>query len=373
MRISPERVRIARQREGLTVSRFAERAGVTSRTVGSWESEGAPASRVSLLATVLGMPEAYFSPAEIEVVDESRAYFRARRQTPQSLLARACALGSLGTSFYAEVTRLLRVPALALPDPAPTWSPVEAAQALRGAWRLSESVVPNLVQLAEAHGVRVMGLPLGENAVDAYSFWGEDERPYIFLSRSKTPERARFDLAHELGHLMLHRSDISGDAKTDRQLEREADLFAAEFLIPRALVRGVVGPSPSLEAVLELKTATGVSAMAGERAVYDAGRLSEWMHRQMQAALRSRGFANGEPGSALVFERSRVFDVLLDHLRNKGMTPRTWARQIGVRPDDVAAFTLGQALASLAGGENKSDTGKPPSLRLVSTTSAISE
>lgn len=372
MKISPERVRIARQREGLTVSRFAERAGVTVRTVSSWESDGAPGGRRPLLATVLGLPEAYFSTTRIEVVDESRAYFRARRQTPQSLLGRACAIGSLGIMFYTEVTRLLRLPSLALPSADPAWSPAEAAQALRTAWGLGESVVPNLVQLAEANGVRVVGLPLGEDAVDAFSFWGEDGRPYVFVSCAKTPERARFDLAHELGHLILHRSDMSGDAKTDRQLEREADMFAAEFLVPRALVRGVAGPNPSLDAVLKFKTATGVSAMAAERAMFDAGRLSEWMHRQMQATLRSRGFGDGEPGSTLAFERSRVFDVLLGQLRSKGTTPRAWARQIGTRPDDVAAFTLGQALALVASGKVTANDSAPPAPHSISTTKATS-
>lgn len=48
-------------------------------------------------------------------------------------------------------------------------------------------------------------------------------RPLIFASRQKTPEPSRFDIAHELGHLVLHHSSTEGD---NAQQEKEADDFA---------------------------------------------------------------------------------------------------------------------------------------------------
>ena len=47
---------------------------------------------------------------------------------------------------------------------------------------------------------------MAENTVtvDAFSVWRE-YTPYIFLKLMKTAEHSRFDAAHELGHLVLHR------------------------------------------------------------------------------------------------------------------------------------------------------------------------
>ena len=40
----------------------------------------------------------------------------------------------------------------------------------------------------------------------------------------------RFDIAHELGHLVLHEGHVTGDRKT----ESEANRFASAFLLPRS-------------------------------------------------------------------------------------------------------------------------------------------
>jgi hypothetical protein len=67
--------------------------------------------------------------------------------------------------------------------------------------------------------------------------------------------RLRFTIAHELGHWVCHareradaapvycrRADLAGDA--DRSLEREANVFAAELLMPEPSVRRVWAEAP---------------------------------------------------------------------------------------------------------------------------------
>jgi Zn-dependent peptidase ImmA (M78 family) len=70
-------------------------------------------------------------------------------------------------------------------------------------WGLGTGPRPNLLQLCESRGIRVFALAPFADAVEAYSIWRNDI-PYVFLARRKAPERLRFDLAHELGHLVLH-------------------------------------------------------------------------------------------------------------------------------------------------------------------------
>src|SRR3546814_6566541 len=40
--------------------------------------------------------------------------------------------------------------------------------------------------------------------VDAFSCW-RNGQPFVFLNTFKSAERSRFDAAHELAHLVLHR------------------------------------------------------------------------------------------------------------------------------------------------------------------------
>lgn len=67
----------------------------------------------------------------------------------------------------------------------------------------------------------------------------------ILIKEGQTPEQRRFTIAHELGHFALPRhgrdsqlvclSDDFFAAAVSRELEREANEFAAELLMPRSL------------------------------------------------------------------------------------------------------------------------------------------
>ena len=227
MTLEASRVTLARQRAGLSKSALAHKAGTTPRTVTTWESVGPPSSRLHQIATITGMPPEFFSTKEIDILEEKQVFFRARRRSPSALLRRSTAFGALGVEFYRSVSKHFRTPALSLIDTEFRNSPQEAAMALRLAWGMGLGPAPNLVQMAEAHGIRVLGIPLEDVKVDAFSFWSAEGRPFIFLSRVKTAERSRFDLAHEIGHLVLHSDVTRTEESTDRQIEHEANIFAA--------------------------------------------------------------------------------------------------------------------------------------------------
>jgi Zn-dependent peptidase ImmA (M78 family)/transcriptional regulator with XRE-family HTH domain len=113
-----------------------------------------------------------------------------------------------------------------------------AARARRR-WNMGDGPINNMVALLESQGVIVSRFELGSEKIDAFSCW-IDSRPYILLGSDKgSAVRSRFDAAHELGHLILHR-DISQDdmeSKVTRdRIEREANWFAGSFLLPRTLL-----------------------------------------------------------------------------------------------------------------------------------------
>ena len=90
--------------------------------------------------------------------------------------------------------------------------------------------------------------------------------------------RIRFTIAHELGHWICHASgveraptfcrsrDLAQDA--DRAIEREANVFGAELLMPEAAVREEWEKLPDAP---ELAERFGVSALAAQWRLYSFG------------------------------------------------------------------------------------------------------
>src|SRR5439155_17007878 len=118
-----------------------------------------------------------------------------------------------------------------LPDLSKEGTPESAAISLRGMWGLGELAVKNIVHLLESRGVRIFSLAIDAREVDAFSMW-RGTTPFIFLNTQKSSEHSRYDAAHELGHLVLHRH---GEPQ-GQDAERQANEFASAFLMPLASV-----------------------------------------------------------------------------------------------------------------------------------------
>ena len=93
----------------------------------------------------------------------------------------------------------------------------------------------------------LLGLAIHEVALDGISGLLYPTERQIYVNSSDVPARRRFTIAHELGHwvcqcldgrgtpVMCRVEDVSPDA--DRTLEREANVFGAELLMPEEAVR----------------------------------------------------------------------------------------------------------------------------------------
>jgi hypothetical protein len=91
----------------------------------------------------------------------------------------------------------------------------------------------------------------------------------IWVRRDEPAPRRRFTVAHEIGHHLLHSdgkavlcrpADVETAQASERAREREANRFAAELLMPEAMVREAAdrdGPDP-----IALAPAFGVSDVA---------------------------------------------------------------------------------------------------------------
>jgi Zn-dependent peptidase ImmA (M78 family)/DNA-binding XRE family transcriptional regulator len=108
------------------------------------------------------------------------------------------------------------------------------AEELRGLWGMGIGPIANLIDFLETNGIVVGRASLGSD-IDAVSVW-RSHRPHILINNTiSSCVRIRMNLAHELGHLVLHRlaneDDYENKEKHDL-MEKQANYFAGCFLFP---------------------------------------------------------------------------------------------------------------------------------------------
>ena len=116
--------------------------------------------------------------------------------------------------------------------------------------------------------------------IDLNGFYQYHKRNHIiYLSEDLDEDTARFVLAHELGHMQMHRdlNTVFMDTKTfnpHSRFERQANTFAAELLLPDELLL----ESPEC-AIYQLAQSYGLPVEDAELKLQGLQRLN--VHRQM--------------------------------------------------------------------------------------------
>lgn len=355
---NPSRLRIARQRRQKTRASLAEAAGLAPLTITRWENgENAPEQEsLELIADVLNYPLEFFCADDPEVVDTSTVSFRSLSKMSARERDAAIAASSLGLELAGWTEGQFELPAVDLIDLSHEDAPQIAARILRDHWGLGENPIGSMIGLLESKGVRVFSLAEDTVAVDAFSFWKAD-KPYIFLNTQKTAERGRFDAAHELAHLVLHKhSGPSGS----RNSEREADQFAAAFLMPSNDLRSRITGRLTADSIIKWKKRWRVSAMALSYQLHKLGRLSDWQYKSLCIELGRRGYRMGEP-DGIDREISILWSKILTALWKEKVTKETIASDLNFPLDEVEALVW-----SLTGSvEPAPDQANRTPLRLV--------
>ena len=168
-----------------------------------------------------------------------------------------------------------------------------AADLLRSHWGLGELPIKNVVHQLESKGVRVFSLSVDAFEVDAFSMWRENT-PFVFLNTKKSAEHSRFDAAHELGHLVMHRHG----APQGQDAERQANTFSSAFLMPHANVLANAPRFATVDTLVKLKKYWTVSVAALAYRLHMVGILSDWHYRTLCIQIASRGYRKQEPDEA---------------------------------------------------------------------------
>ncbi len=181
-----------------------------------------------------------------------------------------------------------------------------AAAALRMRWDLGERPIDGLVELIERRGGLVLGWEQ-EWGFDALSGWA-GRSPILVLNAAVPPDRLRFNVAHEIGHLVMA---STGDPKED---ERFAMRFAAAFLVPAEAARHELGNHRRGLELAELgllKQRWGLSMQGWIRRARDLEIIGEDLYRSLNIQFRTAGWHRDEPFDYESGESPALFERLV--------------------------------------------------------------
>ncbi len=338
----PAALELARALRGLTWSELAARVGVSRNSLTKARTGSVPKSEtLEKLADELSIPFEFLFTSPPELPPEDVLHFRkassVRKRAVGQVLARAALFGRVVT----QIKLYGRFP----PDTF-SFSPVHddasieaAAENCRKAWGLStDTPIENVTRLLERAGAFVGTFDNSNARVDAFS-WRDSGTPLVLAAANTPPSRVRMNLAHEAGHLVLHQGVKTGDKVTERQ----AFLFAASLLLPRAAFWREFprrGRHLDWHGLVEMKRRWGVSLQAILYRARRLGLITDGTYVWSRNYIRNQGWTRREPGEPRSAESPeivpRVFRALSE---KKGISPAQLASDIGMSVDMVEDLT----------------------------------
>jgi len=253
-------------------------------------------------------------------------HFRSYRAGTQVAYRQAQAYVQVTQDLVRTLRDYVDFPALHLPDIsadpelAESIVPQMAAQYVRHVWGLGDGPIAHVLREVENHGVCAVFAPFEHASLDAYSVFGGGV-PLIVLNPTVGDYyRQRFDVAHELGHLVMHPDAEPGN----KVIEAQADAFASELLAPSEVLHDELPTRMDGAGWLklkELKERWGVSMKVLLDKAYALGRLTEEGYRAGMKSLSRNGWKLLEPGAISGVEEPSLIPHSLDLLGDVGVGP----------------------------------------------------
>jgi Zn-dependent peptidase ImmA (M78 family)/transcriptional regulator with XRE-family HTH domain len=343
---------LARKRRQLTKKELAEKSGITAVTLTRLETgqtTDPSIETLKALAEVLRYPVDFFFGESYEELTTDAASFRSLSTMSAAQRDAALAAGQLAFTLAKWTNLRFKLPDHDLPDLRDD-DPISAAGSVRNYWGIGSKPIPKLLKLFEAKGIRVFTLAERNKNVDAFSCW-KNNVPYVFLNTFKSAERTRFDAAHELGHLLMHKHTPAGHIDG----EKEADMFAAAFLIPQDDLISHMPRVHSLKQLVEQKARWGVSVAALARTAFNNGLVSDWHYRDLCKQISALGYRTSEPYERQP-EKSIVWQQVLELLWKDGVTKSHIAKELHLPMDEIEAL-IGP-LVSIEAVDRAAEVGK---------------
>ncbi|MEN6413444.1 MAG: XRE family transcriptional regulator [Veillonellales bacterium] len=334
------RLKNARTFRALTLTELAKLTNISKQSISLYENDRTTPDhgKVRLMAAALNFPYNFFFQEDNYEAKTETTYFRSLvSATKKNRIAQSLKLEYVA-KIYGSLMEYIDFPKLNLPDinfvgvddvfECESNNSIQEfeviADDLRHFWNISDEPITNLQYLLEKNGIVVTGFDTKEDKIDAFSqsiIVNGHSIFFIALSLGNRSEgRIRFDLAHELGHIILHpwSEDLESITKDEfRMRERQANIFAGAFLLPKTSFGKDIQTYPTdlnFYQFLKKKWKVSIQAM-----IYRAHQLNFITDNQYQYLMRQvskNGWRIREPGDVPFCINESIFQGAIDLLVN---------------------------------------------------------
>lgn len=308
---------LRRRMLGLSQTELAKTTGISQGSLSKTEQglKEVSVAQIEILAQALNCPVSFFFQPEREYGPPLSMHDAMFRKGAVSTKAIDKIIAKLNTHI-AHARTLLQSSELEPELPLPFYEAEDyhndfenIAHNVRRAWLMPRGPVKNLTDYMERAGILIVKCDMSGARIDGVSYQISGLPPIVFLNEEIPADRERFTLAHELGHLIMHRFPTEN-------MEKEANSFASAFLMPATDIapelKGI-----TLEKAAALKPYWKVSIGS---LLYKAKTLKSVEDSQMQYLWRKRsalGWNTREPAS-LDFpnEQPTLLNALLKNMQD---------------------------------------------------------
>lgn len=300
-----ERLKAARRFNKLTLAELAEQVNVTKQMLSKYEKDlSQPSAEIIIqLENSLGFPRKFFYEKSLYLGSVGNTYFRSlSKATKKDIEAQKLRVDFLEPIFKL-IDDYIELPPANIPTFLSDLDVEEVGKQLREKWNLGNGPIKNMVEVLEINGIIVSTSKMNLQVIDAYTqtrkINGKDVYFVILGNDKGSFFRRQFDGAHELGHIILHESNLDASTLTreqEKQIEAEANQFASAFLLPKETFTRDVSIMPTnLQHYLFLKKKWNVSVGAMVRRAYSLNIINSTQYTTLQRKMSSKGWRTVEP------------------------------------------------------------------------------
>lgn len=347
-----ERLKSARLFRGKTLTELSDMTGISKQSLSLYENDGNKPDyeRGQSLATALRFPYEYFLQEDGCRTTTEVTYFRSLASaTKMDRTAQSLKLDVVA-KMYEVLLNYIDFPVLNLPtvdfygsddefDDAGNEAMLkeieQIAKQVRDLWSLGDGPIQDVQYVLEQNGIIVTGFDTNEDKIDAFSqrtILDNGEVYFICVDQGSKPEgRIRFDMAHELGHILLHPWSESLDLITKEEFklrEKQANMFASAFLLPRSSYgKDVLAYPTDIKYYLWLKKKWRSSAQSMMYRSNQIGAISDNQFQYMMRQVSKQRWRLREPDDTPFFLNENIFQGAIDLLNEaKILTPASLLR-----------------------------------------------
>ncbi len=338
------RLKEALQFRGVRLTDLAKTVDISKQSLSLYANgeNVPPFENVRKIAQALDFPFDYFMTEDLCTTATDNTYFRS--QASASKLAQNSQKIKLEyvAKIYEVFLNYVDFPARNIPpvmffepdntleaDSKEVLDQIESiAESVRRYWKVGTGPIENMQFLLESNGIIVTGFRDVDEKIDAFSQRiNVQNQGNVFvialaLGEKKSEVRLRFDMGHELGHILLHDWDESNEMLTRDEFnnrEKQANMFASAFLMPRDTFSRDIAPyATNVEFYRSLKRKWGVSIQAMMYRAWQLKIITANQFQYMMRTISAKGWKTREPGDVPGKLNSTIFQGAADLLFEGG-------------------------------------------------------